>query len=102
MKLTTEENKTILIQKRDNHNREYYKLNKEHIKIINKKYRDKNKDLIREKRIEYYQLNRDEMVLISKEYRQKNKDKVRLADKLRYLSRKKKTVQLTQEQKNQC
>ena len=49
---------------------------KEQRRLTNKKYRQKNKEKIAEKKKEYYQQNRDKLREYDLKYYQKNKDKI--------------------------
>ena len=56
--------------------KQYYKDNKERIKINNNKWREKNKEKVNAKRREYYQKNKEKILKQKKELRLKNKNKV--------------------------
>jgi hypothetical protein len=56
------------------HNKERYKLNKNHILSVNKQYRDKNKKRISQERKKYYQLNSKEIKQKTSEYSKVNRE----------------------------
>ena len=57
--------------------KEYYQENKEKIKEKIKKYYQENKEKIKERKKEYYQENKERSKERSKEYRQENKEKIK-------------------------
>jgi hypothetical protein len=58
--------------------KEYYKTNKDKIKIEQKQYRDLNKDKIKTKSKEYYENNKDKIIEYVKSYRKLNEETIKI------------------------
>ena len=53
---------------------EHYQSNKEKIRECNRKYRELNKEKMREKSAEYYQLNKEKRAEYARKYREENRE----------------------------
>ena len=65
------------------YNKKYYEKNKEVLSIKSKKYREENKEKIKENRKKYYEENKEKLSEKKKKYREENIEKIREYDRKR-------------------